>query len=76
MGAADDARRSAMADANRAYEAKFGFTYIVCATGKSADELLATAQRRLTNSPEDELAEASRELLAITRIRLGKLLEP
>jgi allantoicase len=76
MGAADDAHRAAMADANRAYEAKFGFTYIVCATGKSADELLATAQRRLTNSPEDELAEASSELLAITRLRLGKLLEP
>ena len=45
-------------------------------TTPAADEVLEPAQRRLSNSPEDELAEASRELLAITRLRLGKLLEP
>jgi len=73
---ADDATRTALAEVNAAYEARFGHLYLVCATGKSADELLAIARSRLGNDPETELRVAADELRKITRIRLEKLLEP
>lgn len=76
MRAASAEVRAKMSEANRLYEARFGFTYIVCATGKSAEELLAIAEGRLQNSQEKELETAAVELLAITKIRLGKLLQP
>ena len=63
----------ALADANRAYEAKFGHIYIVCATGKSADEMLAIANARLGNDAATELARAAGEQEQITRLRLEKL---
>ena len=53
---------------------RFGFTYIVCATGKSAEEMLAILQRRLTNDRETELREAAEQQRQITQIRLGKWL--
>ena len=59
---------------NRAYEAKFGFLYIVFASGRSAPELLAVLQSRLANSREDELHEAARQQLRITNLRLRKWL--
>ncbi len=68
--------RAEIAEANRAYEAKFGFIYIVCATGKTADEMLATARARMSHTVEEELAVAAAEQHKITRIRLEKLLEP
>ena len=59
---------------NAEYEEKFGFTYIVCATGKTADEMLAILKRRLTNDRATELREAAEQQRQITQIRLGKWL--
>jgi OHCU decarboxylase len=63
-----------LAARNREYEEQFGFTYIVCATGKSAEEMLAILQRRLGNKRETELREAAEQQRQITQIRLGKWL--
>jgi allantoicase len=72
-GAAEETL-AALAEANRRYEATFGFVFLICATGKSADEMLARARERLQNEPSAELAVAAEEQRQITRIRLGKLL--
>jgi 2-oxo-4-hydroxy-4-carboxy-5-ureidoimidazoline decarboxylase len=63
-----------LAEANAQYEQRFGFTYIVCATGKSADEMLAILKRRLGNDCTTELKEAAEQQRQITQIRLGKWL--
>jgi len=65
--------RAALAAGNREYERRFGHIYLVCATGKSADELLATLETRLTNDPATELRVAAAEQAKITRLRLQKL---
>ncbi len=65
----------ALADGNRAYEAKFGHVYLVCASGRSAEELLAVLQQRLGNDPVTERAVVRRELGLINRIRLVRLVE-
>jgi OHCU decarboxylase len=62
------------AAANRAYEEKFGYIYIVCATGKTADEMLALLHARLSNEAGAELRTAAGEQSRITRLRLEKLL--
>ena len=67
-----DAVAEALLAGNRAYEAKFGFLYIVFASGRSAPELLAVLESRLANSREEELHEAARQQLRITNLRLGK----
>ena len=59
---------------NRRYEELFGFTYIVCATGKSAEEMLAILKRRLESTREIELREAAEQQRQIMQIRLGKWL--
>lgn len=59
---------------NHEYEAKFGFIFIVCATGKSADEMLALLRARLSNEIGTELPIAAAEQAKITEIRLKKLL--
>ena len=64
----------ALATENEDYERKFGYIFIVCATGKSADEMLALLQVRLSNKPEDEILIAAGEQNKITRLRLEKLL--
>jgi 2-oxo-4-hydroxy-4-carboxy-5-ureidoimidazoline decarboxylase len=61
---------------NQEYEGRFGFIYIVCATGKSADELLELAHRRIENDRDTELRVAAEEQRKITRLRLEKLLDP
>jgi carbon-monoxide dehydrogenase small subunit len=61
---------------NEAYEARFGRTYIVCATGKSAEEMLAMLERRLGNPPDVELREAVEQQRQITQLRLRKWLGP
>lgn len=76
MSQADEQLRAAMTEGNRAYEERFGRVYLVCATGKSAEELLAILQRRLNNTAEQELRIAAEEQDKITRIRLEKLLTP
>ena len=63
-----------LAEGNALYAHRFGFTYIVCATGKSAEEMLAILQRRLTNDRETELRGAAEQQRQITQIRLGKWL--
>jgi 2-oxo-4-hydroxy-4-carboxy-5-ureidoimidazoline decarboxylase len=60
---------------NNEYEDKFGYIFIVCASGKSAEEMLSMLQRRLQNSPEVEIEVAADEQNAITKLRLEKLLE-
>jgi 2-oxo-4-hydroxy-4-carboxy-5-ureidoimidazoline decarboxylase len=74
VDAAPDAVRQRLAAANRDYEARFGFLYIVCATGKTANQMLDIAERRLTHSPDEELHIAAGEQLKITRLRLAKLI--
>ncbi|MEM8865897.1 MAG: 2-oxo-4-hydroxy-4-carboxy-5-ureidoimidazoline decarboxylase [Planctomycetota bacterium] len=64
-----------LATQNAAYEARFNHLFIVCATGKSADEMLGLLESRLHNSPEEELAIAAAEQLKITLLRLRKLAE-
>ncbi|HSK64626.1 MAG TPA: 2-oxo-4-hydroxy-4-carboxy-5-ureidoimidazoline decarboxylase [Pyrinomonadaceae bacterium] len=65
-----------LARLNRAYEEKFGFIFIVCATGKSSDEILTLLEQRLNNAPEVELTIAAAEQAKITELRLRKLLDP
>jgi 2-oxo-4-hydroxy-4-carboxy-5-ureidoimidazoline decarboxylase len=63
-----------LAEGNARYEERFEFTYIVCATGKSAAEMLAILNRRLSNDCEAELREAAEQQRQIMQIRLGKWL--
>ena len=64
---------TALAEQNRAYEAKHGFVFLICATGKTADEVLAAARARLQHPRATELEVAARELAEITVLRLRKL---
>ena len=63
-----------LASQNREYERKFGFIFIVCATGKSSAEMRTLLERRLENDPPTELAIAAHEQQKIMRLRLEKLL--
>ena len=63
-----------LAESNRLYEEKFGYIFIVCATGKSAGEMLALLKVRLENDPEGELLIAAKEQNKITQLRLDNLL--
>jgi OHCU decarboxylase len=71
-GAAADVAQ-ALRDANRAYRERFGFLFIVCATGKSAEQMLAALQVRLRNEPEVELLIGAAEQAKITELRLEKV---
>jgi allantoicase len=75
MRTASPAARAEMTELNREYEARFGFRYIVCATGKGAADMLADLKGRLGNDTETEMGVAERELMHITAIRLDKLLK-
>ncbi len=72
---ATDSTRDVLAEANRLYEEKFGYIFIVCATGKSAEEMLALCRQRVHNAADLELRIAADEQRKITEIRLQKLLE-
>jgi len=72
--AADASVLARLAEGNAVYEQRFGFTYIVCATGKSAEEMLAILERRLRNGRETELREAAEQQRQITQLRLRKWL--
>ena len=72
--AADEAARAELARGNRDYEARFGHTFIMCASGRSAAELLAALRERVENDPATELRITAAELHKITRLRLDKLL--
>ena len=64
---------AALTTGNKTYRERFGFIYIVCATGRTADEMLAILDARLNNSPEVELRIAMAEQEKITLLRLQKL---
>jgi OHCU decarboxylase len=66
--------KKALAAGNQQYEERFGFIFIVCATGKTSAEMLALLNSRLQNDPETELRAAAEEQRKITRLRLEKLL--
>jgi 2-oxo-4-hydroxy-4-carboxy-5-ureidoimidazoline decarboxylase len=70
---ASEATLLALRDGNRAYRERFGFSFIVCATGKGAEEMLALLQTRLKHSPDLELDIAATEQAKITHLRLEKL---
>jgi hydroxyisourate hydrolase len=74
-GAADDVR-CRLAEANDAYFQRFGFVFLICATGRSADEMLESLQRRLGNDRETELHVAAEQQRLILRLRLERLLRP
>lgn len=65
---------AALAKANREYEERFGYIFIVCAAGKSSEEMLALCRQRLANDHEIEIQNAAEEQRKITAIRLDKLL--
>jgi OHCU decarboxylase len=66
--------KAALASGNQDYEDRFGFIFIVCATGKTSAEMLAILNERLQNDPATELRVAAEEQRKITRLRLEKLL--
>ena len=70
----DDEAKTALAAGNHAYEQKFGRIFIVCATGKSAAQMLAILNQRMANDPATELREAAEQQRQITQIRLRKWL--
>jgi len=74
VASADEYALAELSEVNREYEQRFGFIYIVCATGKSPSELLDIARRRLHNERDAELRVAAEEQRKITRLRLEKLL--
>ena len=63
-----------LAELNRAYEEKFGFIFIICATGKTSSEMLSALRQRLEHDRADELPIAAAEQSKITALRLKKLL--
>lgn len=71
---ATDETLEKLAQGNEAYAVRFGYTFIVCASGKSADEMLALLITRLKHHPIEEVRVAADEQLQITRLRLRKLL--
>lgn len=67
---------AALADGNRRYEERFDRVFLICATGKSADDMLAALQQRLDADPADELRTAAGEQTKITALRLERLFRP
>src|ERR1044072_8087791 len=74
MNETADQVREELGEANRLYQEKFGYIFIVCATGKAAEEMLEICRARLANSADEELPVAAEEQRKITEIRLKKLL--
>ncbi|KAE9029769.1 hypothetical protein PR003_g9817 [Phytophthora rubi] len=72
---ADEGVLDRLEELNDAYFKKFGYIYIVCATGKSAPEMLRILESRVGNTPEHELSVAAAEQSKITKLRLEKLLQ-
>jgi 2-oxo-4-hydroxy-4-carboxy-5-ureidoimidazoline decarboxylase len=67
---ASDEVLEALATGNRTYEARFGYIFIVCATGRTADEMLAMLRARLDQDPATEIHSAAAEQAKITELRL------
>jgi 2-oxo-4-hydroxy-4-carboxy-5-ureidoimidazoline decarboxylase len=73
---ASDQVRQALAEGNLAYELRFGYVFLVCASGLSGQDMLDQLRVRLANDQDAERAVVRQELLKITRLRLTKLLSP
>ncbi|MFA1544704.1 2-oxo-4-hydroxy-4-carboxy-5-ureidoimidazoline decarboxylase [Actinomadura chokoriensis] len=73
MTGAERGLRDALVEGNRAYEERFGHVFLICASGRSALEILADLRRRLGNDVETEREVVRRELAAIVDLRLVKL---
>lgn len=71
----DETARAALARGNAEYEAKFGRTFLLCATGRSAEEMLTILRRRMQSDAATELREAAEQQRLITRLRLRKWLQ-
>jgi 2-oxo-4-hydroxy-4-carboxy-5-ureidoimidazoline decarboxylase len=71
----DDATRLVLTEANRRYEEQFGRIFIVCASGKTATEMLTILESRMKNDPATELHEAAEQQCRITELRLRRWLE-
>ena len=74
MSGSDGTVLADLAAGNRAYEERFGHIYLVCATGRSAAELLGILRERLRNEPEAERQVMRDELRKINELRLTKLI--
>ena len=70
-----DAIRAALASANREYEERFGFIFIICASGRTAEEILAALRERMNNERDAELRIAAGEQWNITELRLRKFFD-
>ena len=66
---------SKLAELNKLYEKRFGYIFIISASGKSSDEMLQALRERLQNDPETEIRVAAEQQRLITHLRLQKLLE-
>jgi 2-oxo-4-hydroxy-4-carboxy-5-ureidoimidazoline decarboxylase len=73
MADADDAVRAALADGNRTYEERFDHVFLIRASGRSPEEMLAELRRRLDNDEESERAEVTEQLAQITALRVRAL---
>ena len=74
VAGADEEVLAQLAAGNREYEEKFGFIFLVCATGKTAAQMLELLRARLPHDRDTELKVAAAEQAKITRLRLQKLL--
>ena len=72
VSAASETTLATLAEGNHAYEERFGYIFIVCATGLSAEEMLALLESRLGNDPSVEIGIAAEEQAKITAIRLSE----
>lgn len=73
VSGAPDAVLDALAEGNAAYAQRFGFIFIVCATGKSAQEMLGLLRSRIDNDPTREMQIAAAEQAKITELRLNAI---
>jgi OHCU decarboxylase len=74
MTAAAEDVRNRLAQLNRAYQDRFGFIFIICAAGKSGEEMLALLEERIQNRRQHEMRIASAEQVKIVHLRLNKLI--
>jgi 2-oxo-4-hydroxy-4-carboxy-5-ureidoimidazoline decarboxylase len=73
MAGADEVTRDAFADGNRRYEDRFDHVFLIRASGRTPDEMLAELERRLGNDEESERAEVTEQLAQITALRVREL---
>ncbi|MFJ8489988.1 2-oxo-4-hydroxy-4-carboxy-5-ureidoimidazoline decarboxylase [Streptomyces sp. NPDC094038] len=75
MAGATDALKAEMLELNLAYQERFGHVFLICATGRTGEEMRDAAKERIGNAPEQEREIVRTELGRINRIRLGRLVE-